>query len=77
MTAWAAALGVAVPLVAAPASLLVPSGRERSRALFTVAVMLVTLGVAAWAFTGDGQEPVLHKEDLEFDNVPLAQRSYK
>ena len=33
--------------------------------------------VAAWAFAGDGAEPVLHKEELEFENVPLAQRSYK
>jgi succinate dehydrogenase / fumarate reductase flavoprotein subunit len=33
--------------------------------------------VAAWAFAGDGEAPVLHKEELEFENVPLAQRSYK
>ncbi|MDP1860046.1 MAG: fumarate reductase/succinate dehydrogenase flavoprotein subunit [Gemmatimonadaceae bacterium] len=33
--------------------------------------------VAAWEFAGDGQEPVLHKEMLEFDNVHLATRSYK
>jgi succinate dehydrogenase / fumarate reductase flavoprotein subunit len=33
--------------------------------------------VAAWAFAGEGEDPVLHKENLEFENVPLAQRSYK
>ncbi len=33
--------------------------------------------VAAWEYTGDTAHPVLHKEPLEFDNVHLAQRSYK
>ena len=33
--------------------------------------------VAAWEFNGAGGEPILHKEPLEFDNVPLTQRSYK
>ena len=33
--------------------------------------------VAAWEFTGVGNEPVLHKEPLEFEYVHLAQRSYK
>ncbi len=33
--------------------------------------------VAAWEFGGSGGEPVLHKEPLEFDNVPPTQRSYK
>ena len=33
--------------------------------------------VAAWEFTGVGSEPVLHKEQLTFDNVHLATRSYK
>jgi succinate dehydrogenase / fumarate reductase flavoprotein subunit len=33
--------------------------------------------VAAWEFTGVGNEPVLHKEPLEFENVHLATRSYK
>ena len=32
--------------------------------------------VAAWEWTG-GQAPVLHKEQLEFENIALAQRSYK
>jgi succinate dehydrogenase / fumarate reductase, flavoprotein subunit len=33
--------------------------------------------VAAWEFTGAGEEPRLHKEPLRFEYVPLAQRSYK
>jgi succinate dehydrogenase / fumarate reductase flavoprotein subunit len=33
--------------------------------------------VAAWEFTGVGSKPVLYKEDLTFEYVKLAQRSYK
>jgi succinate dehydrogenase / fumarate reductase flavoprotein subunit len=33
--------------------------------------------VAAWEFTGVGQQPVLHKEPLVFDEVHPTQRSYK
>lgn len=33
--------------------------------------------VAAWEFNGVGETPTLHKEDLTFENVKLAQRSYK
>ena len=33
--------------------------------------------VSVWEFTGVGEEPVLHKEDLEFEYVPLSTRSYK
>ncbi|OQY13654.1 MAG: succinate dehydrogenase flavoprotein subunit [Desulfobacteraceae bacterium 4572_19] len=33
--------------------------------------------VAAWEYTGYGVDPVLHKEELEFKNVELTQRSYK
>jgi succinate dehydrogenase / fumarate reductase, flavoprotein subunit len=33
--------------------------------------------VGAWEFTGVGARPELHKEQLEFDYVHLAQRSYK
>ncbi|HSQ62714.1 MAG TPA: fumarate reductase/succinate dehydrogenase flavoprotein subunit [Polyangiaceae bacterium] len=33
--------------------------------------------VAAWEFQGVGKEPTLHKEELTFENVHLAQRSYK
>jgi succinate dehydrogenase flavoprotein subunit len=33
--------------------------------------------VAAWEFTGVDEKPVLHKEELGFEAVELAQRSYK
>ncbi len=33
--------------------------------------------VAAWEFAGDGQAPVLHKEDLNYEFVEMKQRSYK
>ncbi|VEI12800.1 fumarate reductase/succinate dehydrogenase flavoprotein subunit [Trueperella bialowiezensis] len=33
--------------------------------------------VAAWEFTGDGEAPVLHKEDLNYEFVEMKQRSYK
>jgi succinate dehydrogenase / fumarate reductase flavoprotein subunit len=33
--------------------------------------------VAAWEWGGEGAEPHLHKEPLEFENVHLATRSYK
>ncbi len=33
--------------------------------------------VSAWEFAGVGKEPVLHREDLEFEAVQLTQRSYK
>ena len=33
--------------------------------------------VGAWEWTGEGNEPTLHKEHLEFENVALTQRSYK
>ncbi len=33
--------------------------------------------VAAWEFTGVGQDPALHKEPLEFEEVKPTQRSYK
>lgn len=33
--------------------------------------------VAAWEYTGEGNQPNLHKENLEFENVKLTQRSYK
>jgi succinate dehydrogenase / fumarate reductase flavoprotein subunit len=32
---------------------------------------------AAWEYTGQGAEPRLHREPLEFEYVHLAQRSYK
>jgi succinate dehydrogenase / fumarate reductase flavoprotein subunit len=33
--------------------------------------------VAAWEFNGPGKAATLHREDLVFENVHLAQRSYK
>jgi succinate dehydrogenase / fumarate reductase flavoprotein subunit len=33
--------------------------------------------VSAWEWQGENAEPVLHKENLEFDVVKLTQRSYK
>jgi succinate dehydrogenase / fumarate reductase flavoprotein subunit len=33
--------------------------------------------VAAWQYAGEGKRPLLRKEQLEFDNVHLAVRSYK
>jgi succinate dehydrogenase / fumarate reductase, flavoprotein subunit len=33
--------------------------------------------VAAWEFKGENAEPALHKEDLKFDNIKMATRSYK
>ena len=33
--------------------------------------------VSAWEYTGENKEPVMHKEDLVFDNVELKTRSYK
>ncbi|RKX27965.1 MAG: fumarate reductase/succinate dehydrogenase flavoprotein subunit [Candidatus Zixiibacteriota bacterium] len=33
--------------------------------------------VSAWEYKGDGVKPELHKEELEFENVELATRSYK
>ncbi len=33
--------------------------------------------VGAWEYTGENNEPKLHKETLEFEEVKLTQRSYK
>jgi succinate dehydrogenase / fumarate reductase, flavoprotein subunit len=33
--------------------------------------------VAAWQFNGVGNKPILNREELEFENVHLAVRSYK
>ena len=33
--------------------------------------------VAAWEHAGDGNEPILNKEPLVFENIRLSQRSYK
>jgi succinate dehydrogenase / fumarate reductase, flavoprotein subunit len=33
--------------------------------------------VAAWEYTGPGQPPIRHTEELTFENVHLQTRSYK
>jgi len=33
--------------------------------------------VAAWQYQGEDQDPEFHKEELQFENVKLTQRSYK
>ena len=33
--------------------------------------------VSCWEYKGEGQEPLLHKENLIFESVKLSQRSYK
>ena len=33
--------------------------------------------VAVWEHNGDDAEPIRHREELEFENVQLATRSYK
>ena len=33
--------------------------------------------VAAWEYAGTGEKPIMHKEELNFEYVQLAQRSYK
>jgi succinate dehydrogenase / fumarate reductase flavoprotein subunit len=33
--------------------------------------------VAAWEYKGEGQEPVLNREPLIYENIKLAQRNYK
>lgn len=33
--------------------------------------------VFCWEYKGEGEEPVLHREELVFENVKLTQRSYK
>lgn len=33
--------------------------------------------VAAWEFTGENNEPVMHKEELTFESIHLTSRSYK
>ena len=33
--------------------------------------------VAVWEYQGKDQKPLLHKEDLRYENVKLATRSYK
>lgn len=35
------------------------------------------LYVSAWEYKGENQAPVMHKEELEFNDIELTQRSYK
>jgi succinate dehydrogenase / fumarate reductase flavoprotein subunit len=35
------------------------------------------LYVGAWEFAGDGKDPILHKEELQYEEAKLATRSYK
>jgi succinate dehydrogenase / fumarate reductase flavoprotein subunit len=35
------------------------------------------LYVGAWEFAGDGKDPILHKEELKYEEAKLATRSYK
>jgi succinate dehydrogenase / fumarate reductase flavoprotein subunit len=32
---------------------------------------------AAWEYKGEGVPPVVHKEELKFENIHLQTRSYK
>ena len=33
--------------------------------------------VSAWEYKGEGNAPELHKEDLQYEEVKMTQRSYK
>lgn len=33
--------------------------------------------VSCWEYKGEGKEPMLHKEELRFENIKLSRRSYK
>jgi succinate dehydrogenase / fumarate reductase, flavoprotein subunit len=33
--------------------------------------------VSAWEYTGEGKDPVLHKEDLIYENIKVQTRNYK
>ena len=33
--------------------------------------------VAAWEWAGEGESPILHKEELTYEFVEMKQRSYK
>ncbi|RLD53777.1 MAG: fumarate reductase/succinate dehydrogenase flavoprotein subunit [Bacteroidetes bacterium] len=33
--------------------------------------------VSAWEYKGENEEPIMHKENLTFENINLSQRSYK
>jgi succinate dehydrogenase / fumarate reductase, flavoprotein subunit len=33
--------------------------------------------VASWEYAGENKEPILHKENLEYEFVEVKQRNYK
>jgi succinate dehydrogenase / fumarate reductase flavoprotein subunit len=33
--------------------------------------------VAAWEFAGEGKEPILNKETLQYESIEVKQRNYK
>ena len=33
--------------------------------------------VAAWEYSGDGKDPILNKEPLEYEAIEVKQRNYK
>jgi succinate dehydrogenase / fumarate reductase flavoprotein subunit len=33
--------------------------------------------VSAWEYKGEGKEPILHKEALEYENIQVQTRNYK
>jgi succinate dehydrogenase / fumarate reductase flavoprotein subunit len=33
--------------------------------------------VSAWEYKGENQKPIEHKEELVYENIKLAERSYK
>jgi succinate dehydrogenase / fumarate reductase flavoprotein subunit len=33
--------------------------------------------VAAWEYNGEGKEPVLHKESLNYEEIEVKTRNYK
>jgi succinate dehydrogenase / fumarate reductase flavoprotein subunit len=33
--------------------------------------------VSAWEYQGEGKDPVLHKEPLNYENIEVKQRNYK
>ena len=33
--------------------------------------------VSAWKYKGEKADPELHKEELEYENIKVAQRNYK
>jgi succinate dehydrogenase / fumarate reductase flavoprotein subunit len=36
-----------------------------------------TLRRLSWEYKGEARSPVMHKEEMKFENIELVQRSYK